>query len=206
MKTIIIGAGDLGQQVLRLCKTCEWEVKGFVDDFRTEAINGIPILCSLETFMKNQDKYFEYSLVLAIGYKHLQQKSEIVSKLSDRLHFPNLIHPSTILDSHSLLGKGNIIFHGTIITDASQVGNFNILYNQTNISHDSLIGSYNSFSPGVQISGKTKIGDFNFFGTGSILIDNLTIGNANHFAAGAIVINNIENNGKYKGTPAKVYL
>lgn len=206
MKTIIIGAGDLGLQVLRLCKTCEWEVQGFIDDFQTEAINGFPILCSLESFINHQDNYFEYSFVLAIGYKHLQQKSEIVNNLSDRLHFPNLIHPNSIIDDHSKLGKGNIIFHGAILADACQVGNFNILYNQTNISHDSVIGSYNSFSPGVQISGKTEIGNFNFFGTGSILIDNLTVGDANHFAAGSIVVNDVENNGKYKGTPAKFYL
>jgi len=118
--------------------------------------------------------------------------------------FPNLIHPSTLLDKESVvMEQGNVICAGNIFTTNISIGSFNYFNLNCTYGHDIQIGDYCVFNPGINLSGGVKIGSGCLIGTGATILQYLNIGDGAIVGAGAVVVKDVPPGLVVAGVPAK---
>ena len=137
-------------------------------------INNIPLISESDYF----EKYHQATLhncIIAIGSGPLRRK--IVNKIrSNKTIFPNLIHPSVIMDQRSVsFGEGLILCAGTILTANISLGNFTHINVSVTIGHDTKISDFVTISPGVSIAGNVIVHSDCFIGIGAKIIENVEI-------------------------------
>lgn len=205
-KIAIIGAGGFGREVKFLIDQINavnptFKIIGFFDDEPKESlINGVKYLGNIEDL-----NTLDYELCLAIAIGDPKTKLEIIKKLkNDNLSFPNLIHPSVIVNYDTLeIGLGNIICAGNILTVNITLHHFIILNLCCTVGHDTIIESYSSLMPSVNISGEVIIREGVYVGTGTKIINQLEIGCFTVVGAGALVSKSLPERCTAVGIPAK---
>lgn len=206
IKLAIVGAGDLGLQLAHHARqTGSFSVSGFFDDTAMQgAFGGSQVLGSLKDIEAVfQTGAFE-QLLIGIGYKHLEFRHALYSRLSQNIPFATLIHPSSIIDPTCSIGPGSVIYPGCIL-DMNTVIEENVLLNvDCVVAHDSRIGAGCFLSPSVKVAGFVDIAHLTTLGIGTIVIDNLKIGSHIRTGAGAVVVDDIMAPGLYVGMPAKL--
>jgi sugar O-acyltransferase (sialic acid O-acetyltransferase NeuD family) len=146
-----------------------------------------------------------FDVVLGVGFPWLREKLGLLLAKNSCLHFPNLIHPSVMLDKDMVrLGEGNVITQGCVLTCDISIADFNLLNWNSTIGHDARIGSFNVINPAVSISGHVQIGNACLIGTGARIIEKLELASNTVIGAGAVVTHSILNAGVYVGVPAKL--
>ena len=208
MDLIIFGVGGLSKDVhfivdyINSIKST-FNLRGFLDDnkYQPELINGVPYLGSSD-YIKTID--YDAHLVIAVSNPIVIKKIVQLGSENPYIQFPNLIHPTAILDHQFLqIGKGNIINASCIISRNVVIGDFNIFNNNACIGHDVEIGHMNTFSPKAQISGNVIIGNENFFGLNASIVQNKSVGNFNFVGASSLLTKSLKDNRKVFGIPAR---
>lgn len=213
MKDIAIyGAGGFGREVACLIKRINdsnptWNLVGFFDDnpsLKGGMISHYALCLGGVEDLNAYDK--ELNVIIAIGSPSVLKL--VVGKINNpKIHFPNIIHPETVMTDFETvsIGKGNIIqAHCTLSCDV-RIGDFNVLNGSVVFGHDVKVGSYNTFMPAVRVSGEVKVGDGNFFGVGSIVLQQLKIGDNVRLSAGSVLMTKPRDGQLYIGNPAKLF-
>ena len=202
----IIGAGDLGFSILRLAKEIlHLEPVGFFDDTcQTDTVHSLPVLGGLDSIEALwKIKSFD-SVVIAIGYRHMQFRRELYDRLvSLNIRLANIIHPSVILAKDACMGSGSVLFPGCILDVGSLVGNNCILNAGVTIAHDSKIDDHTICGPGVTLAGFTRVQQSCFLGTHTTIIDHINVAPNITTGAGTVVIKNLTEPALYAGVPAR---
>jgi sugar O-acyltransferase (sialic acid O-acetyltransferase NeuD family) len=212
MKTFIFGASGFAKEVewliyeINNLSEQNFSVHGFVvhdSEFEQDKIiNGIEIISESIYFEKyhNADVH---NCIIAVGSGALRKR--IFNKISSKKTiFPNLIHPSVLMDKRFVeFGEGLIICAGTILTTNIILGKFVQINLSTSIGHDSNIGDFVTISPGVSVSGNVTILSDCFIGTGAKILENIVIEKETIIGSGAVVTKSIDSSGTYVGVPAK---
>lgn len=205
---IIFGAGGFSKDVHFLidCINAErptYKLVGFLDDNTEQPslINGVPYL-GTRSYLEGISS--PVALVLALSHKEAVRSLVDQSRGNGHILFPNIIHPSCIIDHAFLnIGRGNIFNAGCLLSRNIHVGDFNIFNNHVSVGHDVSIGSFNLFGPRTQISGGVHIGNNNFFGLNASVLQYKQIGNNNMIGACTFVAKNLKDDRKVFGIPAK---
>lgn len=202
----IIGSGDLGRQIAHLALYGKHYLPvGFFDDFeiKGQLKHSLPILGKIfdisDAFKNNN---FDV-LLIAIGYKHFDERKELFERLKSQIPFGKIVHSSNIIDDSVRIGQGSVIYAGGIFEMNASIGENVLIYNGCNFSHDVIVKSHSIISPGVQVAGFCKIGEAVNLGIGTIISDNIEVNDGAQTGAGAVVIKSILNSGVYVGIPAK---
>lgn len=207
MKRIaIIGAGHLGQQITHhVHQDSDDKVVAFFDEFQKKEtiIKGIPIIGGnahiVEMYLENK---FD-AVLIAIGYKYLEEKKQIFEKLKGKVPFYTFIHSSVFVDKSAQIGEGCVIYPRCVI-DQNVVLEENIVVNiAVSIAHDSLIKKHSFLSPNIAVAGFVEIGEQSIIGINSTIIDNIKIVAKTQLGGGTVVIKNINEPGLYVGNPAR---
>lgn len=205
-KVAIIGAGDLGSQVLNYTKLSSLhEVVGFFDDFKKvgNSFCGLPILGSLDEIESIYSNNGFDQLFIAIGYKHLAFKKKVFLKFKNKIPFATIVHPSCIVDSSVEIGEGCIIYAGVVLDMNVKIKD-NVLINlSSTIAHDTVIGAHSFVSPSVSIAGFVTIGEENIIGINTTVIDSVKTVDNVQTGGGSVVIKDIETSGVYVGSPVR---
>ncbi len=203
----IIGAGELGHQILNLSlKNPDLKVIGFFDDtieVGTTLMYGYKVLGTTNDVLSLFKTDSFDCLVIAIGYNHMDVRKNLYELYSQDIPFETLIHNSCIIDASAKIGNGVILYPGCIIDKNVVLGNNVLLNLKVVIAHDTIIGSHSYIAPSVTLSGFVDVGECNFIGTGSIVKDNLKICSHNIFGVGSVVVKNMTHSDVYYGNPAK---
>lgn len=201
----IIGAGDLGRQIAyHAMHDNHFNTVIFFDDFNQDKlVDGCKIFGEIENILDFYNKGFFTHLIIGVGYKHMQERSNLFKRFKDEIPFANIIHSSCIIDSSVKFGKGIIVYPGSVI-DANVVLGDNILINiGCVIAHDTSI-DFNCFlSPSVNLAGFVNVGEKSILGINCTVIDNINIHSNTQIGAGSVVIKNINKNGLYVGNPVR---
>lgn len=211
MDCYIIGSGGFSKEVLRLLfdfdKNENFNFKGFID-YNPESAEVFadgkvyPVLDENDFLQSRSLNKAEIAVFIGIGEP---KKNAVVQKKYQSFKFPNLIHPSFVGSTQSIiLGEGNIITAGCVFTVDIKIGSFNIFNLNTTVGHDTEIGSFNVFNPGVNISGGVIVGDGILLGTNSTVLQYLKIGDNSVLGAGAVLTKDLDSNSLAVGVPAKV--
>lgn len=201
----IIGSGDLGAQIAHLARSSSHlEPIGFFDDFVNvgEIRHGLPVIGGVSDVGKCfRDGQFD-SLLMGIGYKHLEFRCQLFDELHEEIPFAVLIHPSSFVDATCKLGPGVVIYAGcTLDMNVELAGN--VLVNAgCVIAHDTRVGHGTFMSPGVSLAGFVDIKPKVILGIGTVVIDSIVIESGVRTAAGAVVTKSLATPGLYAGVPA----
>lgn len=206
-RILIIGAGDLGQQISHyISESNDFEVVGFVDDWGEigEIRNGYQILGRISQLEVLYSQNIFDELLMGIGYNHFKVRKTIFEKYSQMIPFATYIHPTCVVDSTAKIGKGVIILPKCVIDMEVIIDENVFIYTGTVLGHNTHIGAQSIISLSVTTGGFSTIGESCFVGIGSCVCDNTTIANHTFLGAGTNVIKDItEANGVYVGNPAK---
>lgn len=206
-RVLIIGGGELSKQINHYITNFDdsAEVIGYVDDTVTPGTIrfNTPSLGLIENISNLYLRGAFNSLVMGIGYKHLQVKKSIFERLIENYSFYSFIHPNSYVDKTAKIGQGVIIGPGVVIEQEAIIEDNAFIYNSVSIAHNSKIGKHSFLTPNVAIAGFVSIGYCCNIGVNTIVIDNIKITDNVQTGAGTVVIKNIEQNGLYVGNPAR---
>ena len=179
---VIIGAGDLGKEVVWLIEDINkvkptYVILGFLDDDWMKDKNtfaGYKVLGANGRLERLIEKT-PISAVVAVQDVSIRRK--IVEGHPDFNNWESIIHPSAVISSSSNIGKGSIVFPNTTVSVNTEIGDFGLLYIHSTIGNDCKIGNYVSVMTGAIISEHVQAGDECYFATGSCMAPHKRIGN-----------------------------
>lgn len=160
MKSIIIvGAGGHGKVILDILLKMKkiskdnFEILGFLDDKKKDAIIGYPILGDLDGIKKlkeNEKNFF----VIAFGKNELREKIE---KKNSNLKYITVIDPSVILGAECEIGDGTVIKANCVISPGTKIGKHCIINSLVSVEQDTVIEDFVHIYPNVSIYGENII-------------------------------------------------
>lgn len=116
---------------------------------------------------------------------------------------PNIIHPSAVISSHAVLGRGVYAGPWAIINAGAVIGDGCIINSGAIVEHDCKIGEFAHVAPGAVLSGEVTVGSRTHLGTGCSVTHGVKIGADSIIGAGAVVVKDIPSLAVCVGNPAK---
>lgn len=206
----IVGAGEMGLQALHyarldISEERRYEVVGFIDDTKdlNQKISGIDIIGKIsDTETLFADNRFD-AMFIAIGYRHLEFKAQLIDRFKPIIPLANIISPHTYIDRSAKIASNVMIYPGCVIDKNVVIEDGVTLNLGCIISHDSYVGKATFVAPGVNVAGFSKIGRQSFIGCGSTIIDNISLGDNIRLGASTVVTTSLDSAGLYVGVPAR---
>jgi sugar O-acyltransferase (sialic acid O-acetyltransferase NeuD family) len=207
-KIVICGArmdGHAGVVLQVIEQYALYNVVGFVDDdvrLHNTMIQGIPVLGGIDELLAKIPAG-TVGFFVASGSNEFREKCFAFLSLNN-LSLVNVIHPSAVISSTTLLGKGIFVGANVVTTNNVRVGDGVILNTSSTLDHDNIVGDFVNISPGCHTSGRVKIENKVFMGTGVVVLPDITIYERAIVGAGAVVTKNVERGTTVVGVPARL--
>lgn len=204
----ICGVGGHAKVAFEICESLGFRPEGFLyfknsnssEIEPPDEIYRVPIFEINSTLFK-----LPISMHIAIGDNLIRRKikSLLLNKFDNKIHYPNLVHPTSYVAKDVQIGQGNLIAAKTFIGKGSRIGDFCIINSSSSIDHDNQIADYVNISPGVITGGKVSIGSDSRIGMGVHISNNVSVGEQCIIGAMSFVKTNIHDNQIVMGIPAK---
>ncbi|MBR3108793.1 MAG: transferase [Clostridia bacterium] len=180
--TVIIGAGDLGKEIVWLIEDINKRqptnlILGFLDDDTAKAgteFYGYKVLGGTDLLRKLSTK-MPLSAVIAIQDGSIRKK--IVEEHPEFTSWETIIHPTAVIAGSSYIGKGSVFFPQVTVSVDTRLGSFGLYYIHSTICNDCKIGDYVSVMTGASVSEHVEIGDECFLSAGSTVYPHRKINN-----------------------------
>lgn len=181
---------------------CEWELKGFCNDYDTE-VDGYPVLGQLKDIpqLVKQGYWFIWGIhLIARNYKTLE--------LYDSLNIPKdrlatVVHHTAFIDDTVVLEPGCFVMFNAYIAPRTHIGESVMIKANTNIGHDVAIGRLSHIAMGSTIVSCVEIGECADVAVSATVLAHNKIGNYSMLAAAALATHSIPDGEIWAGTPAK---
>ena len=198
---ILIGAGGYASSVIDTINiTKEYEIVGFIDDFKVGEYFGKPIFGN---DIRKIPNYKDYCYFVSIGNLDIRKAwFEKIKNLG--LNTVNIIDQSAIISDNVKIGTGNFVGKGVIINIDTIIGDDNLINTKALIEHGCRIGSHTRISTNSTLNGDVKVEDEVYFGSSAVANGQLSIGRNSVVGSGAVVISDVEEYTTVVGVPAKV--
>jgi len=192
MKSIYVyGASGHGLVVADIARACGYKDVVFIDDGENK----------YKTF---EDIKRTSGIPIAFGIGNNNIRAKLFEKVQNSgFEIVSLIHPSSIISSSVIIGKGTVVMPNVVINTKATIGRGVILNTSCIIEHECCIDDFVHISPNAALAGDVKVGKFTHIGIGSNIIQGIIIGNNTVIGAGSTVVKNIENFKKAYGNPCK---
>lgn len=200
----LVGAGDFASLLLPHLRDGV-EIAGFLDDTKSGAFAGLPILGGLGDLERLHAGGAFDEIVVAIGYRHLAFRAQLYARAqAGGIAVRSLVHPHAYVAPEVRLGKGVVVLPGCTIDSGAELADGVVLQVGTTISHHTRVAAHCFLGPGVTLAGYVAVGEQCFLGTGTIVIDHLTLGPRTRTGAGAVVTQSFPGDQLLVGVPARV--
>jgi sugar O-acyltransferase (sialic acid O-acetyltransferase NeuD family) len=192
---IIYGSGGHGKVVYSILADCDRKVAAIFDDNPNATFNGMPTAGRYQPHFATNEL-----MIIAIGDNTTRKTiaQHIVHS------FGNVIHPSAIVDSNTVLGFGLVIVHRAVIQTGTTLGNHVIVNTGAIIDHDCILGDFVHLAPGAVVCGNVRIGQNTLIGAGSTILPNLEIGKNCVIGAGSVITRDIPHGAIVRGNPGRI--
>ncbi|MCK6251368.1 acetyltransferase [Pseudomonas fragi] len=212
-KLVIMGAGGFGREVhawlLDLinkgeCKATSdtvWEIAGFIDDVSNapDIFAGLPpILSKIDDYVPEPNTY----VVCAIA--NPAAKKLLTAKLLDKgAEFFTLIHPTVVIGTNVVIGKGTVICPLSVLSTDLVVGDFVTINSACTIGHDTRTADYCTLSGHCDVTGGVTLLEGAFLGSHAVIVPKVVVGEYAVVGAGSVVIRKVAPGVTVFGVPAK---
>lgn len=150
-----------------------YELAGIVDSkFATGSIwNNHFSVVSLEEGMKIG------SGIIAIGDNLIRSNisQEILAK-NPQFNFVSAIHPTAVLGSSVVIGKGTVVMPLCAINANSKIGDHVIINTRAVVEHDCDLGNFSFVAPGAVLGGNVAVGQLSMIGMNASIKQGVKIG------------------------------
>lgn len=204
MKTIIIGAGGFGREILDTIYQInflkpKYELIGFIDNGikKGTIVNDLVVLGN-DDVLKD---YRDVNLIIGVGNPMLRQK--IYNRYKDQFNFLTIIHPTAIVSKYAQIDDCVVIQSFCIIAANVHLKKGVSVNARSGIGHDSIVDDFVSIQSFCDITGANKIGKLCFLGTGVKIIPGLILASECYICAGAVIFKSVNKKSKLLGNPAK---
>ena len=213
LPVIIAGTGGASKEVYYIIKNINivekdrYFVVGFIEKEENRigdvVFDNQKIIASDTNILEVISHYEQIGIIIPLS--NAKAKQRLAENLSGykNVWFPNIVHPSVIIESDMQMGNGNIISAGSVIACDVKMGDFNLINRCCTIGHDVVIKDFNTINPATVISGNVSIGSKCLLGAGSIILQGLTIEDEVIIGAGAVLKNKAGCGITMVGIPAK---
>ena len=203
---IIIGSGAQAKYASEIFKLKRMSVIGLLalsgENNKESALNT-PVLGNQDDFEHVYETNGRPLLLLATSSNRTKEK--LVERLSEYdPEYVNAIHPSAIIATSAVLGRGIIANANAVIQPYATIGDYVMIHAGVIIDHDCVIHDFVNLGPRVTLAGHVKIGKCATLYTGSVVIPSITIGEYSTVGAGGVVLQDIGNKQTAVGIPARI--
>jgi sugar O-acyltransferase (sialic acid O-acetyltransferase NeuD family) len=199
----LIGYGTLGRQIKTMFESRyvrDITVR-FYDDKAVE--RGVADAFPFSAWSNDED--YQRSFVVALGYKHLRLKCEILDALiSKDRNLLTYIHQSCFINADAAISDGTVIYPMCNIDAGVTIGRGVLLNNSVIVSHDCKIGDGSFLAPGVILSGNVSVGSGTFIGSGTVVSNGVSIGRNVTVGVGTCVTRDVADGCSVIGNPMKI--
>lgn len=195
----IIGAGGHGKVVADIAIACGYEDITFLDKNKcSRTCLRFPVIDDdLSKAGYEEDDFF-----VAIGDAGVRERISL--ELEERgLTLITLIHPSAVLGSDVVIGKGTVVMAGVVINADTTIGEGCIINTAASVDHDNVLADFVHVSVGAHLAGMVKVDKAVWVGAGATVSNHISICENTMIGAGAVVVKDITEPGTYIGVPAK---
>jgi sugar O-acyltransferase (sialic acid O-acetyltransferase NeuD family) len=204
-RIIIFGGGGHSKVVIELLRILgTWDIAGLIDDHLpvgTQVLD-VPILGTSELLNTLRKEGINHAVNTLGGINNYQIRLHAFEKL-ESLHFqfPNLIHPSAVLEPSVKLDSGIQILAKTYISSDVEIDFGTLINAGVIVSHDCVIGRCVNLSPGAMLGGEVHIGNYAQVGMGATINMQVKIGKEARVGNGATVKGDVPPRGRvFAGT------
>lgn len=207
-RIVLLGGGTHVSYCIDIIqKEQKYTIVGITDPYLevgTE-IMGFKIIGKQEDLGELISKYNIEAGIITIGDNWTRKLvfDVVVSKIPS-FKFVSSIHPSVIIGSNVVIGKGTVIMAGCIISPNVVIGEFCFFATGAILEHDSLMNDFSSLSAGSVTGGKVVIGKYSAITLGVTVFDRTKIGEHTVIGSGSLVTKDIPEKVIAYGSPAKV--
>ncbi|GIQ58578.1 acetyltransferase [Flavobacterium collinsii] len=192
----LYGASGHCKVIIEALKSNNITVNAVFDDQpKTEIINNIPILNSLQLLKLKAGK-----IVVSIGNNQIRKV--IVSKIENS--FFTVLHSKAIISENSKIGEGTVIMAGVIVNSDAQIGKHCIINTAAIVEHDCKVDDFVHISPNSTLAGNVFVGEGTHIGIGACVIQGVKIGKWVTVGAGAVILKDIPDYAVVVGNPGKI--
>lgn len=204
---IIIGAGNLGREVLAWAKQSKdygrvWNIKGFLDDREGILANfglSVGVISAVENYRPTEDDVF----ICAIGEPAARKKYASIIRQQGG-EFVNIVHPTAVIEGNVKMGIGIIVGPLAVVSVNVSLGNFVVVYFHANVAHDVIVGDWCQISPGCALNGGVVLEESVFVGSQSVIIPRKRVGARAIVGAGSVVVKDVPSECTVYGNPARI--
>jgi acetyltransferase-like isoleucine patch superfamily enzyme len=142
-------------------------VAGFIDDVHV----GAGILGDRSALGSTLSPS-EFSLVMAIGYSHLEARLSLYRDcVALGFDFPPIIHPRAHVSRRAQVGEGCMVMAGANVDAFSVIEPLCVLWPSSVVSHDCTVHTNSFISPNATLCGFVEVGNSSFIGAGSVVVN-----------------------------------
>ena len=161
---VIIGAGDLGREVVWLIEDINrlnptYVILGFLDDDAAKLggeFYGYRVLGGVDMLEKLSERT-PLSAVLAVQTGSVRKK--IVEAHPTFHRWESIVHPSAVVAASSAIGPGSLLFPQVTISVYAKLGSFCLYYIHSTVCNDCVVGDYASVMTGAAVLDHSQLGD-----------------------------------------------
>lgn len=202
-RVVILGAGNLGQQMVGLVEdievaTSRYRLMGFLDpDVVEPEVWGVPVLGDDSLLPSLTTAY-----ALGVGLPSSRRKLDVMALEYGRTP-ATLIHPGARVGKNASVGPGAVLFETAQVLAGATVGGHGTMAINTFVGHHAEVGDYVVMAGGSSIGSRARIGDEVIVGIGSIVLGDVTVGDRAVIGAGAVVTKDVKPDTCVVGIPAR---
>jgi sugar O-acyltransferase (sialic acid O-acetyltransferase NeuD family) len=179
-----------------------WSEAIFFDDAWPEGVSNGPWSIVGRSEDINPNHPVIKSVIVAIGNN---ERRLMRHRQLERRGVPitSVIHPSAVLSSRALIGRGTAILAGAVVNPFARVGSACIINTAASVDHDCVLLDGVHVSPGAFVGGGVRIGEGSWIGIGAVIKDGISIGGNVTVGAGAAVVRDVADGLTVIGVPAR---
>lgn len=199
-KVIFVGAGEYAESVYDSMAKEEYDLIGFVDEYKKGYHMGKPILAATIEEVFN---FRDYAYFISIGDTEPRKRQfEAVKRLG--LETINIIDKTALISDSVKIGTGNFIGKMAVINIGTVIGDNNMVNSKSLIEHHCTIMNHTRIATAAVMNGDVVVEDGAYLGSMACCIGQQRLGEFSIIGAGAVVLGNIEPHCTAVGIPAKV--